>query len=329
MVITEVFNLFWQFAAERQSIFHRRTRGEPYPWTLDPILSTYKFTNAYRASDRTSQYLIRRVIYRDDLPSTPDELFFRIILFKLFNRISTWELLESTLGTVSWELFSFELYDSILMDALARHQPIYSSAYIMPPGIQWGHRAKHRNHLQLLRAMIKDELPHQLTRVSNMQQAFELLKSYPSIGDFLAYQLVIDINYSELVDFPENEFVVPGPGALSGIKKCFADYGGLTPTELIRLVTDRQDEEFPRLDIEFESLWGRRLQLIDCQNLFCEIDKYTRVSHPDIRGTSSRKRIKHHFRPNDSYLSVWYPPKWGINQRLPQEDINPFQERLL
>ena len=51
---------------------------------------------AYRASDRVSQYLIRNVIYRHD--QGPEEVFFRIMLFKLFNKIETWELLEEHSG---------------------------------------------------------------------------------------------------------------------------------------------------------------------------------------------------------------------------------------
>ncbi len=59
--------------------------------TADEILSTYKFTNAYRAADRVSQYLIREVIYHGD--QSPENLFFRTLLFKIFNKIDTWELL--------------------------------------------------------------------------------------------------------------------------------------------------------------------------------------------------------------------------------------------
>ncbi len=92
--VSEVYESYWRFAAERQDVFFRRARGETRPWTEDVILTTYKFTNAYRASDRASQYLIRHVIYRADLPSAPREVFFRILLFKLFNKIETWELLE-------------------------------------------------------------------------------------------------------------------------------------------------------------------------------------------------------------------------------------------
>ena len=61
---TKVFDTYWKFAAERQSIFFKKVNKHPLPWTKDPILEKYKFTNAYRASDRISQYLIKEVIYK-------------------------------------------------------------------------------------------------------------------------------------------------------------------------------------------------------------------------------------------------------------------------
>ena len=63
---TVVYDSFWKFAAERQEVFFRKLEGLPPPWTDDPVMAHYKFTNAYRASDRVSQYLIRRVIYDGD-----------------------------------------------------------------------------------------------------------------------------------------------------------------------------------------------------------------------------------------------------------------------
>ena len=80
-----------------------------------------------------------------------------------------------------------------------------------------------------------------------MQEGFEKLRAYPTIGDFLAYQFITDINYSEITDFSEMDFVVPGPGARDGLRKCFADPGGLNEPELIRLMADLQEQEFERL----------------------------------------------------------------------------------
>jgi len=312
--VTEVYDSYWRFAAERQEIFFRRLNNEPSPWTDDAILATYKFTNAYRASDRVSQYLIRQVIYGSEFSQDPEEVFFRIMLFKLFNRIQTWEALRSTLGEITAEDFNFDRYDRLLAEIKSSGMPIYSAAYIMPsPGRS---RSKHRNHLRLLSQMLADSVPLRLRDCRSMQQAFELLKSYSGIGDFLAYQYVTDLNYSELTNFSESEFVVPGPGALDGIRKCFADLGGLNEPEIIKFMADRQEAEFKRLGLHFRSIWGRRLQLIDCQNLFCEVDKYARERHPLVVGRSRRLRIKQKLRPQPTLPTPWYPPKWGLNESI-------------
>ena len=81
-------------------------------------------------------------------------------------------------------------------------------------------------------------------------------------------------------------------------------------------MADNQEQEFERLGLTFQSLWGRKLQLIDCQNLFCEVDKYSRVAHPQIAGISGRTRIKQKFSPTGLLESPWYPPKWGINEKI-------------
>lgn len=308
---SEVYETYWRFAAERQSIFFRKIEGK-YPLTSDSILAQYKFTNAYRVSDRVSQYLIRNVIYQHD--QSPEEVFFRTILFKLFNKIETWELLQEHLGTPIYADFNFERYAIVLDEAIRTKQRIYSAAYIMPSGSgDFEDQRKHRSHLKLLEQMMIDKLALRIAECRSMRQAFELIRFYPMIGDFLAYQFVTDINYSPLSSFSEMEFVVPGPGARDGIRKCFHSLGGLNESDIIRWVTEHQEQEFTRFGISFQSLWGRRLQFIDCQNLFCEIDKYARLAHPHIKGISGRTRIKQMYRPNPVPIVYWYPPKWDIN----------------
>ena len=315
--VSEAYDSYWHLAAERQAVFFRRVRGETRPWTDNPVLAIYKFTNAYRASDRVSQYLIRHVIYRDDLPKSPREVFFRILLFKLFNKIETWKLLEATLGPITFEDYRFAAYDAVLSRAMQSGRRIYSAAYIMPPGSRaFGRSSKHQNHLLLLECMMADRLADRLAQTRTMQEGFEKLRAYPTIGDFLAYQFITDINYSELTDFSEMDFVIPGPGARDGLRKCFIDPGGLNGPELIRLMADLQEQEFERLDLDFQSLWGRRLHLIDCQNLFCEVDKYARVVHPQIAGRTGRVRIKQKFVPTSRSIELFYPPKWKLNDKI-------------
>ncbi|HAL49798.1 TPA: hypothetical protein DCP15_00150 [Candidatus Uhrbacteria bacterium] len=312
---TVVYDSYWRFAAERQDIFFARMKSANPPWTSDPILRVHKFTNCYRASDRVSQYLIKKVIYSGD--QSPPEVFFRTMLFKFFNKIETWELLTREFEVVCYADYSFDSYDAVLSKAIENGSRIYSAAYIMPSGgPKSPYSRKHRMHLKLLEQMMKDMLFAKLSDAQSMAKAFAMLRSYPSIGDFLAYQFVTDLNYSNLLNYDEMEFVMPGPGARDGIRKCFSNLGGLDESGIIRMVTERQEVEFERLGLSFKSLWGRPLQLIDCQNIFCEVDKYARVKHPEIVGVTGRQRIKQKFSPITKTIDYWYPPKWGLNDKI-------------
>ena len=306
---TEVFDTYWRFAAARQEIFFKRVAGQNPPWTNDDILSRHRFTNVYRASDRVSQFLIREVAYRGS--QAPDEILFRVVLFKLFNKIETWQYLIEMLEEISWASFDIDLYDQLFDSAKDKGHSIYSAAYIMPSP-KLGAVRKHTNHLRLLEKMMRDELPQKIVETSTLGQVYDLLVAYPSIGRFLAFQFTIDINYTNLVKFSEMDFVVAGPGARDGIRKCFSDIGDYSEDDVIRAVADAAERHFDRLEIPFSGLWGRPLQLIDCQNLFCEVDKYARVAHPDVCGFSGRTRIKQKYQPMVRPLPQWYPPRWNL-----------------
>ena len=98
------------------------------------------------------------------------EVFFRTILFKLFNKIETWELLKSRPGPITWEGYSFGRVDDLLTEAQSGKIRIYAAAYIMPSGnSSFGYKAKHRNHLKLLERMMEDEVPRQIADASSMR----------------------------------------------------------------------------------------------------------------------------------------------------------------
>lgn len=308
-----VFDCYWHFAAERQRIFRQRLlHGQ---WTTDDsIMSRFRFTNAYRASDRVSQFLIRKVIYDQERDWT--DTFFRIVLFKLFNKIETWESLEERLGEITVSSFDAHLFGVTLSDIRSVQGSIYSAAYIMPSARSFGSSNKHVNHMRLLELMLIRRLPDRIGETGRAMEVFRRLIEYPSIGPFLAYQLLTDLSYAPHIRLQESEFVAPGPGALDGMRKCFDDPGELAPQDIIRWVTESQADEFKRREIDFPDLWGRALQLIDCQNLFCEVGKYAREAFPTIQGCSGRTRIKQLFHPTSATVTAWYPPKWGINDQV-------------
>lgn len=307
----EVYDLYWKFACERQSIFWKKLNGEPAPWTDDPILQEYKFCNSYRVNDRVSQYLLKNVIYNGKKYNN-DDILFRIILFKLFNKESTWELLINNFGEITLKRFNKSEFSKVLENAISSGIKIYNDAYISCANKVFGYERKHDNHLALLNKMFfEDKIQDKLVGCKTMEQAFDILKSYPLIGNFMAYQLVTDINYSEVVNWREDEFTVAGPGSLRGIKKCFISRGDLSNEDIIRYMFEHQDEEFKRLNLNFKRIGNRPLELIDCQNIFCELDKYCRQALPELK--SNRTRIKKHYEPKKEKINYIYPPKWGIN----------------
>ena len=285
----EIYDTYWITAAQRQEIFFGKA-------TADSIFQIYKFCNVYRASDRVSQFLIRNVIYKHDYG--PEDTLFRIFLFRLLNKTETWTNLESRLGEINFKNFDFDRYAKIF-ETLPR--PIYGNAFILCANKAFGYDQKHLNHLALLKSINWQDL----IKAKSLQELFYKLRDYPLIGHFMAYQIAIDFNYSEVFDFDEDDFTVAGPGAIRGINKCFSDLGGKSYEYVISYMVNEQRNH------NFKNLWGRPMHAIDCQGWFCETDKYCRVKYPHLK--SNRTKIKTIYRPTKSRIHYFYPPKWLIN----------------
>ena len=315
--VTDGFACYWAFAAERQQVYYRRLAGVSGPLSRDSIIATHRFTNAYRASDRVSQFLINEVQYNREWDWL--DTFVRTLIFKIFNRIDTWRHIVRHAGEPNWDALEGRRVDRA-MAAIAGQRPLYSAAYIMPPPRSVS-GPKYARHLDLVRRMVRDGAPWKIQSARTMSTAFAVLRRYDSIGDFLAYQFVTDLNYSPHLCFSETEFVVPGPGARRGLRKCFSDPGTLSDNDLLRWTWSRQEAEFAARGLQWHGLWGRPLQLVDVQNLFCELDKYTRVALPHLTRRAPGKRIKQRYRPTREPMTAWFPPKWGLNECVSTLDL--------
>jgi hypothetical protein len=301
-----LYEEFWNFASERQNVFYKKLKSGTPPYTNDTVLNKYKFCNAYRVLDRVSQYLLKNVIYNGKIYSGQDTVF-RIVFFKIFNLPSTWEYLINNIGDITLENFNINKI-SILLSDLQKIQPIYNSAYISCANKVFGYDKKHDNHLHLLHKMfIEDKVADKILKCKDMENAFNILVSFPLIGNFMAYQLVTDINYSDTVDFTEDSFTVAGPGSKRGIQKIFNTTKHYE--DYITKAYNEQGAQFKKYNLDFRFLGNRKLQLIDIQNLFCEFDKYCRKTHPEI--ISNRKEIKKKYLENNKKIDYMLPPKWN------------------
>lgn len=316
----DVFDLYWYFAHERHAIFERRVQGVAPPWTRDPILETFKFCNVYRASDRVSQFLIRDVAYADDGATELDTIF-RIVAFRTFSRPATWQAVARYLGgQPTLKDLASDRFLNALDHAREETSGLYTGAFILCATDAYGRALKHHNHVELFRDMfLRRAAGGRILAAQSLKSVFDILHEFPLMGDFMSYQTAVDLNYSPLLPFDENDFTVAGPGALRGIRKAFLDFGDYRPQDVIQWVVDRQEQEFASLGLDFRGLWGRRLHAIDCQSLFCELDKYCREARPEL--PSARKRIKARFTPSAGSVRLFFPPKWDLNHLLPQHPV--------
>lgn len=309
----QIYDLYWYFASERQQIFEKRLAGQAAPWTDDPILQKYKFCNVFRATDRVSQYMIRDVCYHTE-DCSPEDRLFQIVAFRLFSKIETWDAIRDFLGhspTIN-DLVSGS-FTNALEYANEQNNGLYTSAFILCATNAYGQPRKYLTHVELLRDMfVNHNLADRLLEALSLRAVYELLHTFPLMGDFMSYQIAIDLNYSDLINFSENDFTQPGPGALRGLKKVFESLGDYTPAEAVLWMVEQQDKEFARLNLPPATLFGRKLQAIDCQNILCETDKYCREAVPEL--ASARTRIKTTYTRAKPLPELFLPPKWDIGQ---------------
>lgn len=242
-----MINAFFSYARERHSIYLRRQAGLPRAdWTQDKILQEYRFCNIFRELDTTTIWLREHV--RDPLRSKP-EVLLAVVLFRWFNRIKTGEaifqqtdLIGCVNGCTAWEsALNFE-HTADLKRAILSYcgkGPYVTGSYIIKTrdgmdklsGVLWciknfmtasvpfhtGTTQGNNNWLQAAKQLLewKDERPHTLEHV------WKWLLKFPYLGDFMAYEIVTDLRYTDLLcNAPDiMTWANPGPGAMRGLNR--------------------------------------------------------------------------------------------------------------
>ena len=182
---SEVFDTFFWFVCERHQAFRRRLDGQEWPWTEDATLSSHRFINVFRVYDRLTQYVLTHVIGSGNW--TLEDAFFRVLVFRTFGKIETWEFLEQELGAITAVGFDPAVYDSVLTHLANEGRALYQAAYIMPaPPL--GYDKNHSNHLRLIQIMMRLRVYDKLKRMQHLKDAHGYLILYPSMGEFTTMQ---------------------------------------------------------------------------------------------------------------------------------------------
>lgn len=305
------------FIVERYRIHVKKDiLKKPRPWTNDPILQSYKFTNVFREDDRVSRALIELVSTNKQL--TLEEKILNTFLLRSWNN-------PDTFTDFGGPWTAKEIYNGL--DLKERVRPLYHRLLKADPDRKWwssaynqggvksvwkfpsgnGHiMGADKNDIKSTPGYESDiplrvfhigpclkekNIVERLLKADNQKQAYEIIREVPGCAEFMAYQIFVDLAYIKEFPFSENEFVIAGPGCKRGLDYLFTDYGGLTYEESLFWLRDNIDEYFIALqhgdyakhDWDPEKLFKRRpegdrcLNIMALENCFCELSKYLRA----------------------------------------------------
>lgn len=139
---------------------------------------------------------------------------------------------------------------------------------------------------------------HDLLRLGTPLEVYQrMYDDIEGLGPFLAYQIWVDFTYIPEYPFSENHFTVAGPGCRAGIDLMFLNKDGMTHEECIFWLRDNQDAVYGPLGYNREEFWSaeepwdRHLNIMAGENMFCELQKYTRCVEAIQQGKKPRGKV--------------------------------------
>jgi len=279
---------FFATARERYNIKLRRDAGQPWPWTEDIHFRTWSFTNVHRENDKTTQWFrnnIRQPLsnFIIDAPisnNTRLKLVESTMIFRWFNRISTGEIIKDLLLCDEWDSIEAFKRLSILKG------PVFTGAYIILgiPG-----QSKLEGVLEAI-DNARPKLPPMVSMWYKLDDKIELrtawndLTTIGFLGPFMAYEIVMDLRYTPILEKAVDTMVWGnlGPGATRGMS--WVVYGhpdGFNAgpgnqkimlslmAELLKM--SKQEEYWPQVWPHWE--------MHEVEMWLCEHAKYMRASH--------------------------------------------------
>jgi len=293
---------FFKFITDRHNIWiNRFVKKLPRDqWTENPILQNTKYTNVYRQLDRGSIWCYQNIItptikYHKTRTGSSDfklmrDLIFKITLYRLANRIETFEEvgIPSTFSKFNFKKFCKFIYKR------NEHSPVTTSAHLTCPTPKGLTKAegylisvldlcnKVNDVTKTALKIFSEYESKKYTREIGWeygQRLHKLLKSSRSVGDFTAYEIYCDLCYSGVIPFTTNDFANIGPGAKEAIRIIYPS----TPIKeqylkVIKLL-DTQHKKFKKYGLKF-TFYNKHepvkdsLGLRSIEHSLCEYSKY-------------------------------------------------------
>ena len=266
---------FFYFIKERYKIHLRKdVYKKPRPWTQDPIMKKYRFTNVRREHDRNTKWLIQNVSKNTSLNKR--EKILNSMLFRLFNKIETAELIGIPIKLSDIKNLDTDKYAKLFLDNENQIKCFFTGAYMSSGMLKEFHKLTGDYYspisvMKIVQSMGKNHFPRRIWEAESPMEVAELLMTYNGISQFTAYQLFVDFTYIEDFPFSENEFTMAGPGAVYGLNYLFKYTGDFTPEELIFWLRDHWKE------LNQYSLQNGGKHTLNPQKTFIDLPEYDRV----------------------------------------------------
>lgn len=274
---------FFAWMGKRHEIFVKRSKGKPPPWTDDPILHEYKFTNVFRELDRGTVALRRMeepaVAEWDASRRNPP--------------LQDWD----TAGLILWNTFWYRMFNldvharelgfctepealySYVRDRYKKGLQIYTGAHMTNGGDP--QTPKHEAHIPVIEHVWREriDLAKVIYESKSIQRAFQELVLFRYCGPFIAYEIASDLRWSILFETIDcYDWANIGPGCRRGLTRL-----GFVPS-VGALVTlwARAKKELPLVVRRHHPLFAKEpvwppFELREIEHSLCEFDKYERV----------------------------------------------------
>lgn len=245
------FDKFWYFLHERMSIYEKRVLlKQPAPWTDDPILQYYRFTNVVRDMDKLSIYVRNHILCKIDEPVDDVELrkksvLLNIMTFRIWTKIDTYNVigfldLADPDMLKKWEVSKQKLLQR-REDGIANFTGVFFINHLHSKECASTNN-KTFNAIAMIDYWIRniDTIYDTATiKCKSLVEQVAYFQSLPSIGWFNAYEFACDVAMvtryctNHLVEWTQDNGTNVGPGAERGINFIFINKGGMSDYECI------------------------------------------------------------------------------------------------
>lgn len=278
--------LYWM--TERHKIYLKKEAGEPWPWTKDPILQEYKFTNPFRENDKVTVWL--KDNWRDPYADHP-KLWFAMAVARQICHPDTLKELEPLVFAKGWNA---RRAAKIMDDRKAAGKQVYTGAYMIraesDPRKEWYTWSKNLYMTEIVLGRVwkarKDLSWDGVMGCPTLEEMTDWFCEFHGWGGFMAYEVVTDLRHTHYLDRASDIFTWAnvGPGARRGIHRLlFATERGENPDhikvdyqEVMRTLMVKAQKKFKDKIVEMR----------DIEHSLCEFDKYTRVKNGEGRPRS-------------------------------------------